>query len=129
MQDLLKKFPKFIFAGGTAAIVQFISLIVLVDFNLLNVVPAACVSYLLALIVNYWINSIYTFEQQCSHRLGMIRFSVNALIGFSINAWLMHLMTRYSSWSYVFNQCVVLSFLLVWNFLMNQFWVFRRDPT
>lgn len=107
----------------TGAYLSF--LFVLVEFFKTNVVVAGVVSYVVAVIFNYYSHYGWTFVSKASHVAVASKYLVMIMAGFCFNTLGMYLWADRSGYQYLVVQTALLFVITCWNFLLSKFWVFR----
>lgn len=121
-----KRFLKYSSVVLSGTIIDFSVLLLLVEFFSLNVLVANSVSFLLAVINNYILNRIWTFEDKNKKIAQQFsKFVCVSVVGFAINFFLMATLLRFGIW-YVIAKTAVIVVVLIWNFSMNSFWTFKK---
>ena len=122
MKAITKQFSRFFLVGAISAFVQFSILISLVEFLRLNPIGSSTVGYIVAAILNYSLNHYFAFKSNLSHKKSLVRFSVNAVFGLSLNFLLMKIFLI--KYTYILSQIFSSAIILGWNFLVHRYWTF-----
>lgn len=110
-----------------ATATQYVLLIVLTETGLMAAVPASNTGFAFSALINYWLNYHYTFSSTVNHRVALLKFTITALVGLSINFGLMSLLVTQFSFHYLLSQVMATGAVLVWNFLVNRAWTFQAE--
>ena len=127
VNEITGRFIKFAGVGVIGTASHYIVLVVLVDLLTTNAVVASCTGYVVGGIVNYFLNYQLTFESSQPHILAAPKFFAIAAVGFVINASVMSFLLNYFDIHYMVSQVAATAMVLIWNFLGNAFWTFKRD--
>ncbi|RYY74808.1 MAG: GtrA family protein [Gammaproteobacteria bacterium] len=130
----MKRFALFIGIGGISTLIQFLLLILFVEFNLLPEVVASAAGYVLASFFSYWANYHFTFASKQSHWKAYPKFALTVGLGMSVNtvvfAGLFFIFGQLwqPPWiePYLAAQVLATGFTLVVNFLMHKFWIYKE---
>ena len=131
----MKRFALFIGVGGISTLIQFLLLILFVEFRLLPEVIASAAGYVLAAFFSYWANYHFTFASKQSHWKAFPKFALTVAVGLSSNTLVFavlfyaftHLWQPPLIEPYLVAQVLATGFTLVVNFLMHQFWIYKED--
>jgi len=118
------QFSKFLFFGGISTLLQYIVLVVAVSLLYSDPVSGSMVGYLCGGALNYYLNYKFTFKSNKAHINTTWKFAVIMIIGFSLNGYVMSILTTnmevYYLWAQLFSTIIV----LMWNFVGNKLWTF-----
>ncbi len=122
MRAITIQFYRFFLVGAISALIQFSILISLVEFFFISPIWSSTFGYIFAAIINYTLNHYFAFKSNLSHKKALVRFTVNALFGLSLNFLLMKIfLVKYT---YILSQILSAIIILVWNFLIHRYWTF-----
>lgn len=129
----MTQFLKFLLIGGTATLVQFSMLALLVELLMLNPILSSATSYLAGAVVNYWANYKYTFASRAKHKETLPKFCTTAAIGLGVNTLLFagFLVLLDTDWintiiaPYILAQCLATGITVILNFALHKFWIYR----
>jgi putative flippase GtrA len=124
---LESKFVRFLIVGGTATLIQYITLIWTVERWHWNAVLASSFGYVLSASANYFLNYYFTFRSDNQHGVAATRFAIVAAAGFALNALLMEFLTVKLHFPYVPSQVLATVGTLLWNYWANSKWSFGRQ--
>ena len=128
------RFAKFVGIGGLSTLLQFLLLMLFVEFNLTAEVVASALAYALSSIFNYWANYRYTFASNSSHRDTLPKFIAAVALGLSANTLLYasflyaldnYLLTGMDK-NYLIAQFFATSITVFLNFLVHKMWIYRN---
>lgn len=125
-QPLSKKAGKFLVVGASATALQYVLLIVFVEWLSMKPIIASALSYGLSTLFNYRLNYSFTFQSNVRHQTAFARFITVAAIGLALNTLLFGLVHEVIGWHYLLAQVVATGLVLVWNFLANNYWSFGK---
>lgn len=125
-EDLVPK-ARYLLSGGATFLVEYVSLLAFSYGLHLDIHLALTLSFLLALVLGFLINHLWTFERHdadVSRRF--VAYTVLALVnlGFNLQAvpWLGHLGVPYAVGKLAAQACVV-----VWNYVIMSRLIFRGE--
>ena len=118
---------RFLAVGGSATALQYGLLLLLVEVAHSGKLPAAIAAYSLAALANYLLNYYFTFSAGglVRHARAMPRFAAVVLAGLAINTLCFSLLLPFAH--YLLAQAFATTVTLVFNFLLHQFWTYRRS--
>lgn len=114
----------------------------LIDFGLLNLLVimarigvyfSATLSFVAAVINNFFLNKYWTFKSPLTRKkshIQFIQFFIVSLIGLGLNLTIMYLIMdifHFGHQRYNLAKAAAILVVLVWNFLANKFWTFQVD--
>jgi len=121
---MLNHLIRFVLVGGTATLIQFVLLIMLVEFLHTNAVLASALSFALSAVFNYLLNYYFTFKSARSHVETASKFIVVATLGLLINSSSFALILNFAP-HYLIAQIGATLITLCVNFLLHKFWIYR----
>lgn len=121
------QFARYLLAGGSAAVVHYLVLMLLVEWFSIMPVLASSAGFLLGAGLNYFLNHRHTFQSDATHRVAGLRFIWLVSLSLMLNALLMALGTLWWLLPYWQAQLITTALILVWNFLLSRYWVFQRS--
>ncbi len=122
---LWQQFLRYTGAGAVGTVVHYAVLISLVNAGL-QATLASTAGFVLAALINYWLNYHYTFGSSQAHHKALTKFFVISLIGLGINSAIMFVLVGLQ-WHYLLAQVMTLLPVLTWNFLANRYWTFGGE--
>ena len=126
-QELLLQFIKFAGVGVIGTGGHYLTLVVLVQFVGLQPVLGTTCGFVVGAFINYYLNYIYTFKSDKSHKEAMTKFFTVALFGMCLNAALMFVGTHYFRVHYFIVQIFATGAVLMSNFALNRIWTFAKS--
>jgi putative flippase GtrA len=123
---VVTQFFKFACVGvcGTAA--AYSALIALVEVFKVPVIAATTVGFVVGAIVNYILNRRFTFVSEANHAVALPKFLTVAAFGAAINAFMVGWLVEHGGVHYLIAQICATATVLVWNFVANTLWTFKR---
>ncbi len=119
---------KFFFAGASAAFINLLFLIIFHGWFKWGLVLSTSLAFLLSFFLSFTLQKFWTFRNYHYDRI-TIQFAlyiINALIGLSVNGYLMYfLVNRWGLW-YLLAQVVVNVLIGLYNFFIYNFVIFRK---
>lgn len=125
---MIAQLLSFLSVGALATLLQYLLTACLVLVGWLSLVPASTVAFLISAAFNYWANARLTFARQGSHvtnRSQQLRFAAMVSLGCGLNAGLLRIGVGLGLHP-VPAQVVATAGVLISNFALSRFWVFRR---
>ena len=91
----------------------------------LNATLASSLGFLVAVIFNYVMHYSWTFADPPPHGRTLRRYLLMITFGFFINAAVMYWGADYLGLHYLLTQALAMVVVVLWNFLLSNFWVFK----
>lgn len=121
-----KPFIRYSIVGAMGTFVDLASLYFFVEYMKIPVIPAAILSFMLAVINNFLLNKIWTFKVASrNYRKLFIKFLIVSLVGLGLTIACMQILVNILEIWYMFAKAATSLIVLTWNFLANKFWTFR----
>lgn len=114
---------RFALAGGTATALQFLLLVLLIEWVHCPKVAASASAYLLAALANYLLNYHLTFQSQLKHGFTLFRFAVVVALGVTINTSVFSAALPFAP--YIVAQVLATLAAFVSNFLLHKHFTYR----
>ena len=119
-------FLKYAIVGCMGTAIDLGSLYVFVEFLRINLLLAAAMSFILAVINNFLLNKYWTFQNKSSNiRKQFIKFLIVSMIGLLLTELFMSLLVYGLKIWYMASKLVTSGLVLMWNFLANKYWTFK----
>ncbi len=120
---------KFVISGGAAAATNLGLLYVFTDIFGVYYLVSACLSFLIAFFVSFFLQKYWTFRDKSRDRLysQMAVYFITVFGGMLANAGLMYLSVEWLGIWYMLAQVIVGAVLAVANFLVYRFVVFKKS--
>ena len=118
---------KFVLVGSVAALIHLSILHLLVSSGLLQPLIANTGAFIVAFIVSYTGQSLWTFNhKQHSHKSAALRFLVTQLLcSFTLNQGLYALLLRFTSLNYLVASLIVLVTIPLVTYSLSKYWAFK----
>jgi dolichyl-phosphate beta-glucosyltransferase len=133
MQKLARNFKPFIkycIVGASGTFVDLASLYIFVEYFYISVIPAAILSFFLAVINNFILNKLWTFRNKSkNYRKLFIKFFIVSIVGLGLTIISMHVLVNIIVIWYMFAKAITSLIVLTWNFLGNKLWTFQPSKT
>jgi len=129
IKNLIKNFWPFIkycIVGATGTFVDLFFLYVLVEYANLPVLTSTTISFILAVINNFVLNKIWTFQNKSkNYRKLFIKFLIVSVIGLGLTVACMYIFVHILFIWYMLAKIITSIVVLTWNFFGNKMWTFR----
>ncbi len=86
--------------------------------------PASLLSYLLSMLLNFVLQSRFSFRQQALSRTSAVRFVLMHLLCMSLNSGLLWLATEPLGLPTMLSQAAIVVFIAGLSYLISRFWVY-----
>ncbi len=126
--QLFRQLCLFLWVGGIATVLQYLTLVILVEIAGVRPALASGVGYATGAGVSYFLNYHYTFASDAGHVLAMGKFFFVAVIGLAVNSAIVVVATENIGAHYLLAQVFATGLVLLWNFAANRWWTFRPIP-
>jgi putative flippase GtrA len=117
---------RYIFVGGAAFLVDFITLFILTQYFGIYYLISAAIAFILGLIVNYLISIKWVFSnrklERISFEFGI--FAMIGIVGLVLNEFLIWFFTQDLQIFYLFSKILAAVVILFWNFFARKFMLF-----
>jgi len=121
---IFRQFVTFTGVGALATGIQYLILVLAVQFLKTDPVLASSTGFAVSAAVNYMLNHRVTFRSNLAHRQAVPRFVAVVCLGLGLTALLMDLGVHRLGLHYLAAQIVTTGFVLVWNFIASRRWTF-----
>ncbi|OPX60506.1 MAG: GtrA-like protein [Methanobacterium sp. PtaB.Bin024] len=120
------QFFRYIFVGGAAFIVDFLSLFILTDYFGIYYIISAASAFILGLVTNYllsikWVFNKHNFDNKT---IEFSLFAVIGIIGLALNEIFIWFFTSELGIYYLFSKIITAIIILFWNFFARKFTLF-----
>lgn len=115
---------RFALTGGATFVFYNVLLITFVELLHLSLVGGSAAAYLISLLVNYALHYTWTFSAKRRHTETSWKYVVMVATGFFFNFFVMWIAQK-KGWNYLLVQNLTLTLIIIWNFLISRFWVFK----
>ncbi|WP_066963005.1 GtrA family protein [Microbulbifer sp. Q7] len=120
---LARRVGSFMLVGGVATGVQYLLLVVLIEWMGVFAVVASATAYGVAAVVSYLLNFYMTFQGRAGHRQALPRFMVVVAVGLGVNTLSFTLLLIF--FPYLVAQLGATLVTLVSNYLLHQRWIYH----
>ena len=118
------QFLTFVWVGGVTTSLQYLILILLVQYADCRPAFASGVGYAAGAGLSYFLNRRFTFETDRGHVQAVTRFMLVAAVGLVLNSTIVAIATEKLGPNYLFGQVLATGLVLLWNFSANRLWTF-----
>lgn len=126
-QSIFHQFLRFATVGVIATFTQYVVMILLVESTHMFAALASSTGFVIAGLVNYYLNYRLTFKSNKLHRETITKFMIIFFSGFFWNLLLMTLGTEVLNIYYILSQIFTTIIVMFWNFLGHRYWTFRES--
>ena len=123
----ITRLVRFALVGVTGALVYYAFLCLLVEVAHMPVMTSTCSAFLFVSFENYFMHYLWTFRSATPHRKSLPRFLFMSAVGFSLNGVIMFVGVECFTFNYLAVQGVAVAVVVLWNFTLANYWIFRRD--
>jgi putative flippase GtrA len=120
------KFIKFGLVGCSGLVVDFSITWICKEKLLINKYISNALGFLFAVISNYFLNKIFTF-QDTNNQLAtqFLSFLIISLIGLSLSTLFLYLLQKYTKLNFYICKGIVVFIVFFWNFSANSLYTFK----
>lgn len=124
-----KPILKYCIVGVVGTGVDVFSLYIFIEYERLPLIAATTIAFLLAVINNFILNKIWTFQSESNNiRKLFIKFLIVSCVGLLLTNVSMYLQVEILEIWYIYAKFITSGIVLVWNFLANKYWTFSLKP-
>jgi putative flippase GtrA len=120
------QFVRFATVGVVGTAAHYSVLTALVELAGVAVLPATTAGFLVGALVNYALNRRFTFASSARHVVALPKFLLIVAIGALLNAAIVAVLLPRVPVHYLVIQLAATGVVLLWNFIGNYLWTFRR---
>ncbi len=118
---------KYMVVGGIGTLIDFGLLYVLVEFAGVWYLLAAILSFVAAVINNYILNKVWTFQDKSNQfAKQFVQFLIVSIVGLSLNTAILYGLVEFAGVWYLLAKALAIIVVLFWNFFTNKYWTFKR---
>ena len=116
------------FVGGIAILVDFVFLYCLTEFVGLPYLVSAAISFILGLVTNYLLSTVWVFNQRVvtNRSKEFIVFSVIGIIGLGFNELIMWFGSSVLPLYYLLSKIISTVIVFFWNFFARKYILFNK---
>lgn len=112
---------RFCLAGASTFILDYGLLYVLAEWGRVNYLYAAGISFILAVLVNYWLCIVFVFKDaQVQHLQQKVLFIGSSVIGLGINQFCMWFLVEFMMLHYMVAKIFSTIAVTLWNYVMKR---------
>lgn len=121
------QFFRYIFVGGAAFIVDFVSLFIFTDVFGVYYLISAVIAFILGLIANYALSINWVFNKRTlDNKLSEFTiFAFIGVIGIFLNVLIIYIFTEYVGLFYLLSKIIAAALILFWNFFARKITLFK----
>ena len=129
--NILIQLIRYTCVGGFAFLIDFGTLYFLTEYFHIYYLISACISFILGLIVNYYLSVRWVFNNRVfdNHIKEFLMFSLIGLIGLGLNEFFLWLFTDILLIYYLFSKILTTSLVYFWNFFIRKLLLFNKQKT
>ncbi len=118
---------RYLFVGGAAFIVDFLSLFILTDFFGIYYLISAAIAFLLGLIANYFLSISWVFNKRKlkNRHIEFGMFAIIGIVGLGLNEIFIWFFTQDLQVYYLISKIFAAIIILFWNFFARKYVLFR----
>ena len=118
---------RYLFVGGAAFIIDFLSLYILTDFFGIYYLISAAIAFILGLFVNYFLSISWVFNKRKlnSKTFEFGIFALIGIVGLGLNEVFIWFFTQELQIYYLLSKIFATVIILFWNFFVRKFLLFR----
>lgn len=118
---------RYIFTGGAAFIIDFLSLYIFTEFFGIYYLISAAMAFILGLITNYCLSINWVFNKRTldNKKLEFGVFTLIGIIGIGLNEFLLWTFTENFHIYYLYSKIIAAIIILFWNFFARKFALFK----
>lgn len=119
------QFMRYFFVGGSAAVVDLFLYSICVTYLQVHYAVAAFIAYMCGLSWNYIISIIWVFESKHDRAKEILMVFLIALGGLLLTWGILYVLIEHAGIDEVIAKMISQILVLIWNFGMRKFYVFR----
>jgi putative flippase GtrA len=118
---------RYLFVGGAAFIVDFLSLFILTDFFGIYYLISAAIAFILGLVANYFLSISWVFNKRKLNKqhIEFGVFAIIGIVGLGLNEVFIWFFTQDLQIYYLISKIFAAVIILFWNFFARKFVLFR----
>lgn len=125
MNKTVKELIKYAFFGGLSTIINYGLFVIMVRCDIQYIISNVS-SYIVAVILTYWFNERFVFEDQKKKRSIKIKqYILNRLLLIAVDSILLSVLTEILKIHVEISKVIVVVVLLLANYLISKFWIFK----
>lgn len=118
---------RYALSGTLAYVVDYCSLVILVEIFGIYYLTAACIAFLLGSLTAYMLNVKWVFDRRAfrNRYYELSIFIAIGAVGLVLNQYFIWLFTEKVGFYYLLSKLVATMFVFVWNFISRKYILFR----
>jgi putative flippase GtrA len=116
----LIQFFRYFIAGGTAFIVDFLTLVLLTEFFNISYLYSAAIAFLLGLFTIYILTIVWVFQAEKNGYREIVIFLFTGLTGLLLNELILFVSTDYLEIHYSISKLISAGIVFFWNFFSRK---------
>ena len=121
------QFFRYIFVGGAAFVVDFVSLYAFTDIFGVYYLISAALAFIIGLMANYALSVTWVFNSRTLNNMWseFTVFAIIGVVGLGLNELFIWLFTDYIGMYYLLSKIIAAALILSWNFSARKITLFR----
>ncbi|MDI6724700.1 MAG: GtrA family protein [Methanobacterium sp.] len=121
------QFFRYIFVGGAAFVVDFVSLYAFTDIFGVYYLISAALAFIIGLMANYALSVTWVFNSRTLNNMWseFTVFAIIGVVGLGLNEIFIWLFTDYVDMYYLLSKIIAAALILFWNFSARKITLFR----
>lgn len=112
---------RFCLAGASTFILDYVILYILAEWGKVNYLYAAAISFVVAVVVNYWLCIVFVFKHaQAQNFQQKVLFIGSSVVGLGINQVCMWFLVEFMMLHYMVAKVFSTIAVTVWNYIMKR---------
>lgn len=127
--NVFYQFVRYAFVGGLAFVVDFGLLYILTEYLSFYYIFSAIISFIVGLLVNYFISVAWVFSQAGSNKrmTEFFYFAFIGVIGLLLNALILWCITELFDVYYMYSKLITAVVVYLWNFFARKYFLFSKN--
>lgn len=128
IENLMVQVFKFVIVGGTAFIIDFITLFIFKEFAKLDVIVSNTLSFTISTIYNYIasVNWVFDVDKDKGKKKQFIIFVGFSIVGLLINNLLMYLLVKKLKLYYLLVKIIATIIVMIFNFITRKLFLEKK---
>ncbi|MEJ5961536.1 GtrA family protein [Pedobacter immunditicola] len=116
---------KFGVTGLSGMVLDFSVTWLFKDVLFINKFLANAIGFTVAVISNYLINRVWTFQSKAKMARQFAGFATVSVIGLLLNTLIVYVFNHLLSLNFYFSKVIAVGLVFIWNFSVNYFFIFK----
>lgn len=121
-----KRLSKFIISGGSAAVVEYGSFLLFVNYIKIDVLVANGISFGCGLVVSFLLNKIWVFQSGSAAHREFIKYFILAIVNLLISTLFVGIMINSLGILPFIAKLVMMVLIAIWNYLLFSKLIFKN---